>query len=116
MIFVFVCVTVNSSNLPQAQSLFRSMVGATLVESGCRDCRLWCGDGSPTQLMLLEEWEAQEDMERHFRSPMCQRVLAAMEMSSVAPEIRFLEVTRERGLEWIEQVRIEASSDSEVRG
>lgn len=108
---MIVCVTVKASNLPQAQSLFRSVVGATLAEGGCRDCHFWCDEGSPSRLMLLEEWVTSENLERYFRSPMCQRVLTAMEMGTAAPEVRFLEVTGERGLEWIEQIRLASSSD-----
>jgi quinol monooxygenase YgiN len=106
-------VTVKAAELGQARSLLRFVASSTLAESGCRGCRFWFDQGPPARLMLLEEWETPEDLERYFRSPMYQRVLTAMEMGSVAPEVRFLEVTGERGLDWIEQVRLTAGFDEQ---
>jgi quinol monooxygenase YgiN len=77
----------------------------TEVQPGCRSCYLLADIEEPRALILWEEWETQEDLDRHLRSEDYRRVIAAMELSQEAPEVHFHTVATRGGFEVIESVR-----------
>jgi hypothetical protein len=54
--------------------------------------------------MLMEEWDRQEDFERHVRSAVFRRLLAVLELSESAPEVFFVRGSRLQGMEWIAEI------------
>ena len=78
------------------------------AEPGCRSSRIWESTESG-DLLLMEEWDRQEDLERHVRSAAFRRLLAVLELSRCAPEVFFVRGARIQGMEWIaETLRHEA--------
>jgi quinol monooxygenase YgiN len=82
------------------------LIGWTRVQPGCRGCHLLTDTEDPRALVLWEEWNTQGDLDRHLRSTEYQRVLAAIELSQEAPEIRFDAVETRGGFEVVEAVRL----------
>jgi quinol monooxygenase YgiN len=82
------------------------LIGWTRVQPGCRACRLLTDTEDPRALVLWEEWDTQDDLDRHLRSREYQRVLAAIDLSQDAPEIHFDAVETRGGFEVVEAVRL----------
>lgn len=74
------------------------------VEPGCRSSSIWQEAGASGAVLLMEEWESPEAMERHMNSPAFRRLLAVLELSRTPPEIRYVQSSRLRGVDWMRQV------------
>ncbi len=85
--------------------MLRSLIGPTRVETGCMGCRLYQEVNERYAITWMEEWNTQDDLERHLRSPQYRRILAALDMSDVQPEIRFDTVVDSKGMQLIEEAR-----------
>jgi quinol monooxygenase YgiN len=85
--------------------MLRSAMGPTLAERGCRNCHLQQDADDPNLLTFTQEWEAQEDVDRHMASNEYRKVLAAMDMADAPPDVTFLTVLGESGFERIAAAR-----------
>ena len=83
-----------------------ALVGWNRVQPGCRGCHLLTDIEDPRALVLWEEWDSQDDLDRHLRSEEYRHVLAAIELSQEAPEIRFDTVETRSGFEVVEVARL----------
>jgi len=81
------------------------ILGPTRIKLGCIDCRLYLDMEDPNAMVLVEEWESREKLDRHFSSEQCRILLSLMEVSDQYPEIKINTVSRVEGLEGIEAVR-----------
>ena len=109
MIYVSITLSVSRKDLQEVLDLLRPAVAMTSTEPGNRSCRLWTEVDAPGNVLLREEWESPKDVERHFLSSVYRRILAAMEMSTVHPEVRFVLPEHVRGIEWIERARLDGT-------
>jgi quinol monooxygenase YgiN len=82
-----------------------SFVGPTRVQTGCLSCQIYHESGNPNALTIVEEWETQEDLDRHICSDEYRKILAVMDLSSTPPGIKFSRVTEIKGMEVIETAR-----------
>jgi len=82
------------------------LIGWTRVQLGCRACHLLTDLEEPRALVLWEEWDTREHLDRHLRSEDYRRVLAAIELSQGPPEIRFDTVEAAGGIEIVEAARL----------
>jgi quinol monooxygenase YgiN len=96
--------------------LLQSIDGPTRAQQGCLGFEIWVGGEDPERVLLIERWKGREELERHLKSELYRRVLVAIELSSTDPEVRFLEVGAEHGMEWIEQARGESEAPRSPRG
>ncbi len=85
--------------------MLRALIGPTRVETGCISCRLYREVIDPRSVIWLEEWSTQEDLERHLRSRQYMKILAALDMSDMRPEIRFDTVVETKGMQLIADAR-----------
>jgi quinol monooxygenase YgiN len=85
--------------------LLRALIEPTRVETGCKSCRLYYETDSPNVLTWIEEWQTEDDLRRHLGSPQYRRILAALDMSDVRPEIRFDTVVETAGMQLIAEAR-----------
>jgi quinol monooxygenase YgiN len=97
---------VSKSQRPQVLASLTALIGWTRVEPGCRACHLLADVEEPQAIVLWEEWNTQGDLDRHLRSEDYRRVLAAIELSKEAPEIRFDTVETRGGFEVVEAARL----------
>ena len=56
-------------------------------------------------ILYMERWDSEQDFERHVRSDLYRRILAAVEFSCKPPEIVFDYVNVSKGMELIEALR-----------
>lgn len=82
-----------------------ALLGPTRVQPGCTGCRLYADMENLSVFTFASEWESQADLDRCLRSDGFRTVLAAMDLSVEAPEIRFDSISRRAGLEVIAAVR-----------
>ncbi len=82
------------------------VIGWTRVQPGCRVCHLLTDPDDLRVVVLWEEWDTQDALDRHLRSEQYRRVLAAIELAQEAPEIRFDIVETRGGFEVVEAARL----------
>ena len=74
------------------------------VRPGCLRFGVYQSAEDPDEVTLVEEWRSREAMDGHIRSADFRVVLAAVDLSSKEPEIRFDSVTSSSGLEYLKDV------------
>ena len=77
---------------------------APFVERGRRSARVFREADDSGGLLLVEEWETQEDLVRHARTPSFRRLLAVLELSRTPPEVLYVRRGCVRGMDWIAEV------------
>ncbi len=105
MITATLRISVSKGKKGEVVRLLRPLTGPTRVETGCISCRLYQEVNERHAITWMEEWATQKDLERHLRSPQYKRILAALDMSDVQPEIRFDTVVETKGMQLIEEAR-----------
>ena len=111
MITATLRIVVGQDKKAEVNRLLRSLVGPTRVEAGCISCRLYHEADDPNIVTWIEEWRAEDDLKRHLRSPRYKKILAALDMSDVQPEVRFDTVIETAGLQLIAEARGVNTSD-----
>lgn len=105
MITSTIRITVSDSLNSEIVRLLRSLIEPTRVETGCISCGLYKDLHDPGILIWVEDWDTQDDLERHLRSPQYTKVLAALDMSDAQPELRFDTVVETKGMQLIAEAR-----------
>ena len=82
-----------------------ALLEPTRVAPGCLGCRLYSDFEDPNAFLWVEEWASRTMLDRHLRSDACKTLLAAMELSTRPPLIRFDDVARRAGIEVMEAAR-----------
>ena len=85
--------------------VLRSLIEPTRVETGCISCGLYKDLHDPTIIIWVEEWNTQDDLERHLRSPQYKKILAAFDMSDSQPDMRFNTVVKTKGMRLVAEAR-----------
>ncbi len=85
--------------------VLRSLIEPTRVETGCLSCGLYKDLHDPSIIVWVEEWNTQNDLERHVRSPQYKKILAAFDMSNAQPDMRFNTVVETKGMQLIAEAR-----------
>ncbi len=80
----------------------RCLIEPTQVARGCISCRLYRDVNEPDVLTWVEQWQTREDLDRHISSPQYKKLLAALEMCTAPPDVRFDTVVETEGLTLIE--------------
>ena len=91
----------------------RSAATIPAAEPGCRSSSVWRDAGTAGAVLLMEEWESPQAIERHMTGPGFRRLLAVLELSSTPPEVRYVQSSGWRGMEWMAQVLGPGAGDSE---
>jgi quinol monooxygenase YgiN len=84
-------------------SLIEPLLAPTRVEPGCECCRLYVDADDATALTLVEEWSTPAALDRHLLSDARKLLIAVMELSALAPVVRFDTIERREGIEVIER-------------
>lgn len=83
-------------------AILASVARQTKLIHGCTVCED-SGQGKAT--LYLETWGSREALHRHVPSGLYIRVLHAMGLAREPPEISFYEISGEKGLELIQELR-----------
>ncbi len=105
MITATLRIDVGEERRGEVNRLLRSLIEPTRVETGCMSCRLYHERDDPNTVTWIEEWQSEDDLKRHLRSPQYKKILAALDMANVEPEIRFDTVVETAGMRLIEEAR-----------
>jgi quinol monooxygenase YgiN len=105
MIHASVTITATPVRRQEVLEVLRSLTSPTRVEPGCLDCRLYEDVSAEGVFTLVDYWATPEEFERHLRTEAYRLLLMVMELSAVAPEIRFQVVSRTMGMEAIHAAR-----------
>ena len=89
----------------QVLELLRSVQGPTQVKPCCLTAQVYVEEGHNDTILYTEEWDSDAEFCEHMRSELYRRVLAAMDISKSAPELRFYKVSTAQGLELVSQIR-----------
>jgi len=106
MIVCTIVLTLPKKDRRKVISSLLPLVGSTRVQPGCQVCFMLTDVDDPRVLVLWEEWDTRENLERHLRSSDYRLVLAAMELSQVVPQINFNSVNTRSGIEVVEAARM----------
>ena len=87
-----------------------SMRGLTAANPDCQGCCLAIESGERKAICYMERWGTRDALERHIRSSLYCRVLEAMELSRLPPEVEFFEGHGVGALDFIEQIRLDRVS------
>ncbi len=96
----------------EIMSILRSLLGPVSVSTGCLKCRLYQDVVDENIVCWEEEWRTPEDLHRHIASKLYRQILAALDLASTKPEVRFEHVSNDLGMELIASVRSNRNSAS----
>jgi len=89
----------------QVLELLRSVQGPTQDKPCCLAAQVYEEDGHTGTILYTEEWDSEPEFCDHVRSELYRRVLATLDISTLAPELRFYSVSKAQGLELVDQIR-----------
>jgi quinol monooxygenase YgiN len=73
---------------PEVHRELAALVGPTRAQPGCLRCALLRDAENPAAFELVEEWASRAELDVHFRSEDCRRLLAAVDRAHVPPVFR----------------------------
>jgi quinol monooxygenase YgiN len=85
--------------------VLRSVQGPTQAQPHCLTCRIYEEDGYEEAVFYIEKWDSEAALEQHICSELYRRILAALELSRVPPEIHFHYVSATKGMDLIAALR-----------
>ncbi len=89
----------------EALRIVRSLLGPTSAAPGCLGCGFYTDTQNENTLCYVEDWEAEEDLQRHIRSDDYRKFLALIDLSGEPPELKFHRVSETFGIEYLSRVR-----------
>jgi len=115
LIFAIIKVFPPARQQAQVMEILRSVQDLARPTPGCAGC--WVSEESFPQphIRYAEQWESDESLHEHLRSPLYRRVLAAMELSTRQPEINYYYTTAERGFDLVEEARREKTEPNPLQ-
>jgi len=90
---------------PDVYRELAALVGPTRAQPGCLRCTLLRDAENPAAFELVEEWASRADLDVHFRSEDCRRLLAAVDCAHAPPEFRIHTLAGCDGIEAIAAAR-----------
>ena len=90
---------------PEVHRELAALVGPTRAQPGCMRCALLRDAENPAAFELVEEWASRAELDFHFRSEDCRRLLAAIDRSHVPPVFRIHTLAACDGIEAVAAAR-----------
>jgi quinol monooxygenase YgiN len=81
-----------------------SVKGPIESDPQCISCRIYTEPRDEKHITYEEVWQNEENLYQHLRSPHYRNVLAAMDLSSEPPEVKFITVLKTEGMELMQRV------------
>lgn len=88
-----------------AIDILRSMEGPLRVKKELLLHRIYEADEEGDEILYVEQWLTKEALYRHIQSDLYMRILEAMELSAVSPQLSFQEVSGVRGIDLVIALR-----------
>ena len=88
----------------QVASTLRPILGSVRARSGCLGCHIYQDVESPEEVVLLQEWENENEFTDHLASKEYRHILEWIEMSSKKPKVTVYHRPSASGLDYIKQI------------
>ncbi len=99
MIVVVGRVTTDPSKRAQLIEVAQKVAAASREEAGCIDYRVFEDTEQPNRFVFVEEWQDEEALQQHFRTPHIAEFMGAITATITAPpDVRFHEIASTRDL------------------
>jgi len=102
MIMATIRMIADSGNIDEVIEILSSVKRQTEGKSDCISCLIHQEVNSENHITYKEIWENQEQLNKHIRSNLYQKILITIDMSSQAPVIQFFTISHIAGIELIE--------------
>jgi quinol monooxygenase YgiN len=90
---------------PDVHRELAALVGPTQAQPGCLRCALLHDAENAAAFELVEEWASRAELDNHFRSDDCRRLLAAIDRAQGPPVFRVHTLAACDGIEAIAVAR-----------
>lgn len=104
MIISAVRIAVGPKTKDEVLAILFSVKGPTESEPKCISCRIYTEPRNDRHITYEEAWQDEESLYQHLRSPQYRNLLAAMDLSSEPPEVKFTTVLKTEGMEVMQRV------------
>jgi len=104
MVILMLKLTVAPKDRVSVIKTIHPLIGPTSVKAGCICCKLYASTMNDDELIFIEKWESQKELEKHIRSDDFQRILIAMDASADRPELTFNLIETVAGFEYLENL------------
>ena len=105
MIHACLKVVLPAERRAEALRIVRSLLGPTSAAPGCASCGFYTDAQNENILCYVEDWETEEDLQRHIRSDDYRKFLALIDLAGEPPDLRFHRVSETFGIEYLSRVR-----------
>jgi quinol monooxygenase YgiN len=95
---------------PQMIQLLASIRGRIRANAECLACEIYEEAEAERAMLYLEQWTTNEAFSKHICSDLYRRILVAIELSSIAPELQFFNTAEQNGMALIHQLRTQTPS------
>jgi len=85
--------------------ILQTMIAPTRAKSGSMNCGVYEESDFDRSILYLEQWQSEEDLQRHVQSSLYLRVLTAMDLAKDPPQVSFNKISRTQNVELIEALR-----------
>jgi quinol monooxygenase YgiN len=106
MIITTIRMTVPQEKRQEMLQTVSTLTRTVRKELGCRTCDFYIDTENADAFLLMEEWETQEDFDRHVRTPAFSALLGALTLLNERPDVRINSVVDRAGMEKIKSVRV----------
>jgi len=106
MIITTIKMTVPQEKRQEMLQTVSTLAGTARKEHGCLACDLYIDTEDTDAFLLMEEWDAPEDFDRHVRAPAFAALLGAMTLLNKRPDVRIHAVALTSGMEKIKAMRV----------
>jgi len=103
MIISAVRIAVGARTKDEVLSILFSVKGPTESDPHCVSCRIYTEPRDEKHITYEEVWKDEESFQQHLRSPHYRNLLAAMDLSSEPPEVKFSTISKTEGMEVVQR-------------
>jgi quinol monooxygenase YgiN len=105
MIITTIKMTVPYEKRQEMLQTVSTLTGAVRKERGCRACDFYIDTENADSFLLMEEWETQDDFDRHVRNAAFSALLGVLTLLIKRPDVKINAVAETAGMEKIKAVR-----------
>jgi len=108
MYVVTLCINVPPKRHKDFMEAIHSFLEPCRVQPGCNHCSFYQEFDNSDSVILLQEWDSRDALEKHLKSREFRIILSIIDLSDLAPVYKLHTVSKIEGLEAVETLRLEA--------
>jgi quinol monooxygenase YgiN len=105
MIITTIRMTVPQEKRQEMLQTVSALTGMARKERGCQACDVFIDTENTDTFLVMEEWDSQEDFDRHVRTSTFSALLGAMTLLNERPDFCINAITDRAGMEKIKALR-----------